>query len=69
MKKRAHECLGRLAKIEALILSSLDVDIMTVLNDEQLIENLTQSSYTSKKVTQTLHQITRTGAALDASRR
>ena len=54
LKVKAHDCAMRLDKIEQLILKELESDILELLDDEQLIENLTQSSYTSKKLGQTL---------------
>lgn len=50
LKTQALDCIMRLDSVEELILQALDKEILTVLNDETLIENLTQSSYTSKKI-------------------
>lgn len=50
LKTQALDCIIRLDSVEELILQALDNEILAVLNDESLIENLTQSSYTSKKI-------------------
>jgi dynein heavy chain len=68
IKKKAFDNFVRLDKIENMILAALESDIMTVLNDESLIENLTQSSYTSKKITQTLYLINQAQTNVNKSR-
>lgn len=68
LKLKTGQNMIRLQDLETLILDKLDQDIMAVLGDEQLIENLTQSSYTSKRITQALHDINKRNFVLEKER-
>jgi len=54
IKIKALELIIRLQSVEDMILASLDKDVDTVLNDAKLVEHLSQSQLSSKKVTKAL---------------
>ena len=54
IKIKALELIIRLQSVEDMILASLDKDVDTVLNDDKLVEHLSQSQLSSKKVTKAL---------------
>ena len=54
IKIKALELIIRLEAVEDLILASLNKDVDIVLNDDKLVEHLSQSQLQSKKVTKAL---------------
>ena len=53
-KVKALDCILRLQQVEGLILEALDKDLDVVLNDDKLIEYLSQSNLSTKRVTKAL---------------